>query len=192
VNILLWVVQGLLAAAFLAAGLMKATQPKEKLAADMAWVEDFSPGTVRLIGALEVLAAIGLILAAATGTAPVVTPIAAVGLVLLMAGAAATHARRKEPQMIGINLVLLALAAFVAWGRLGSLSAPRRCPLMEPQRTQVQGTVVELGRRRGRWYRAHDEAGGQHGTPRAPADSPSSDGRRADCWRPTNDLRRGR
>lgn len=119
-NTALWIIAGLLALAFLAAGLTKITQPKDKLAASgMAWTQDFSAGMVKTIGVLEVLAAIGLILPALLDIAPVLVPLAAVGLVALMAGAAITHARRKEPQMIVPTLVLLALAAVVAWGRFG-------------------------------------------------------------------------
>ena len=122
-NIVLWIIAGLLAFAFLAAGAMKLAQPKEKLAASgMAWTETFSPGTVKLIGALEVLAALGLILPAALDIAPILVPLAALGLVLIMIGAAITHARRKENQMIGVNVVLLILAAIVAWGRFGPYS----------------------------------------------------------------------
>jgi hypothetical protein len=120
VDVVLWIVAGLLAAAFLAAGLMRLAQPKKKLAASgMAWVEDFSPGAVKAIGALEVAAAIGLVLPAALDIAPVLVPLAATGLALLMVGAAITHARRREPQAIVVNLVLLVLAAVVAWGRFG-------------------------------------------------------------------------
>ena len=122
-NIVLWIIAGVLAAAFAAAGAMKLTQPKEKLAASgMAWTEDFHPGMVKVIGALEVLAAIGLILPAALGIAPVLVPLAALGLVLVMIGAIVTHARRKETQVIGVNVVLLLLAAVVVWGRFGPYS----------------------------------------------------------------------
>lgn len=121
-NVVLWIIAGLLALAFFAAGLTKLTQPKEKLAATMGWVEDFSPGAVKVIGALELLAAIGLILPAALDVVPVLVPLAAVGLVALMAGAAITHARRRETPMIAINVVLLVLALVVAWGRFGPYS----------------------------------------------------------------------
>ena len=121
-NIVLWIIAGVLALAFLAAGLTKLTQPKDKLAATMAWVEDFSPGAVKAIGGLEVLAAIGLILPAALDVVPVLVPLAAVGLVVLMLGAAVAHGRRKETLMIAINLVLLVLAALVVWGRFGPYS----------------------------------------------------------------------
>ena len=116
-SIALWIVQGLLAVAFLGAGASKLSQPKEKLLKNMAWVEDFSQPTVRNIGALEVLGAIGIVLPALTGILPWLTPLAALGLVLLMVGAALTHLRRKEYGNVAINAVLLVLAAFVAYGR---------------------------------------------------------------------------
>ena len=122
-NIVLWIIAIVLAVAFAGAGLMKLTQPKEKLAASgMGWTEQFSPGAIKAIGALEVLAAIGLILPAVLDVVPVLVPLAALGLVLMMIGAAITHARRKENPMIGANLVLLILAAVVAWGRFGPYS----------------------------------------------------------------------
>lgn len=118
-NVFLWILQGLLAAMFAMAGVMKSTQPKDKLAPRLPWVEDFSPATVRFIGIVELLGALGLILPAATGIAPVLTPIAATGLAVTMVLAAVTHARRKEPSAIAYNAVLLILAAIVAWGRFG-------------------------------------------------------------------------
>ncbi len=119
-NVVLWIIAGVLALAFLAAGAMKIGQPRKKLAdSGMPWVEDFSDGAVKGIGALEVLGAIGLILPAALDIAPVLVPIAATGLALLMGGAAITHARRREPQGIAVNAVLFVLAAVVAWGRFG-------------------------------------------------------------------------
>lgn len=121
-NIVLWVIAGILALVFAAAGFMKATAPKEKLAENMDWVEDFSPGTIKLIGVVEVLGAIGLVLPAAVDIAPVLTPLAASGLALTMVLAAVTHLRRKEHQMILVNVVLGALALFVAIMRFGPQS----------------------------------------------------------------------
>lgn len=120
-NTALWVVQILLALAFLMAGFMKATQPYDKLKARMGWVSDFSPTIVRLIGIVEVLAGIGLILPALTGILPVLTPLAAVGLVLTMIGAIIVHMRRGEMAMVIPNIVLLALALFVAYGRFAAV-----------------------------------------------------------------------
>ncbi|MEU9126204.1 DoxX family protein [Streptomyces sp. NPDC048506] len=122
-NVLLWVLAGVLAVAFLAAGAMKLSQPKEKLAASgMGWTEGVSAGTVKLIGSLEVLAAVGLVLPPALGIAPVLAPLASLGLALVMLGAMVVHARRSETQMIAVNLVMFALAAAVAWGRFGPYS----------------------------------------------------------------------
>ncbi len=119
-NIALWIIAGLLAVAFLASGAMKLGQSGQKLAASgMRWAEDFTAGTIKGIGVLEVLAAVGLILPAALGVMPVLVPLAAVGLVLLMVGAFITHARRHEVQGMVVSLALLALAALVAWGRFG-------------------------------------------------------------------------
>ena len=117
-NIALWIVTALLALAFAAAGALKLSQSKEKLAASgMGWTDDYSPTMIKLIGAVELLAAIGLVLPALTGIAPILVPLAATGLVIVMIGAILTHARRNELQAIGINAALLALAAFVAVGR---------------------------------------------------------------------------
>jgi uncharacterized membrane protein YphA (DoxX/SURF4 family) len=122
-NTVLWVVAAVLAVAFLAAGAMKLTKPRSSLAeSGQAWVEDFSDGAVKGIGALEVLAAIGLILPALVDIATVLVPLAATGLVLLMLGAAITHARRREYPNIAVNLVLGALALFVAISRFGGYS----------------------------------------------------------------------
>lgn len=118
-NVFLWIVQAVLAAAFGMSGVMKATQPKEKLTPRLPWAADFSAGTVRLIGVAELLGALGLILPAATGIAPVLTPIAATGLAIVMVLAAATHIRRREPSGVAFNAILFVLAALVAWGRFG-------------------------------------------------------------------------
>jgi uncharacterized membrane protein YphA (DoxX/SURF4 family) len=120
-TIVLWALASLLGVVFLATGLMKIVQPKEKLAtADMTrWAEDFSPAALKTLGALQVTAAVGLILPAAVNIAPLLVPLAATGLVAMMIGAAIVHLRRKEHQLITFNVVLIVLAAAVAWGRFG-------------------------------------------------------------------------
>lgn len=122
-NVTLWIIASLLALASLAGGLVLLVRPREKLAASgFAWVEDFGAGSVKAIGALKVLAAIGLVLPAALGIAPVLVPLAATGWVLLMIGAMVTHLRRHESQPLVLNLVLLAMAAVIVWGRFGPQS----------------------------------------------------------------------
>lgn len=119
-NIALWVVAGLLAAAFLAAGLMKITTPKAKLVERLPWAADYSDGAVKGIGIVEVLGAIGLILPGITEIAPILVPIAAVGLAIVMVLAAVMHLRRGDGVAAVVpNIVLFALAVFVAWGRFG-------------------------------------------------------------------------
>ena len=119
-NLALWIVAIVLATGFAASGLVKLLVPKEKLVnVGQGWAQDFSATSIRLIGVAEVLGAAGLILPAVTHIAPILVPLAAIGLVLVMLGAAVVHARRKETMNIAVNVVLLALAVFVAWGRLG-------------------------------------------------------------------------
>lgn len=118
-NRALWIVAGLLAVAYLVGGAAKLIVPKEKLAAfpGGGWAEDFSADAIKAIGALEVLGAVGLVLPAVVGIAPFLVPLAALGLALLMVGAAITRFRRREAKAMVADLVYLALAAFVAWGR---------------------------------------------------------------------------
>ena len=121
-NVFLWILQIVLAAMFAMAGVMKATQPKDKLVEKLPWVEDFSATTVRFIGVVELLAAVGLILPAATGIAVILTPLAATGLAIVMVLAMLTHGRRREPSAIVFNAVLLVVAVVIAWGRFGPYS----------------------------------------------------------------------
>lgn len=116
-NIVLWVVQALVALAFLAAGSLKASQPVEKLKKNMNWVAHTPPSIVRLVGIIEVLGALGLILPAATGILPWLTPVAALGLVVTMIGAIVVHIRLKEAQMSTVPLILLLLALVIVIGR---------------------------------------------------------------------------
>lgn len=117
-NLVLWILQGLLAAMFLMAGIMKSTQPREKLVKQFPWVNDVSTPLVLFIGIAELAGALGLILPAATGIATVLTPIAAACLALVMVLAMGLHVRRKEPQAIAFNALLLIAAIVIAWGRL--------------------------------------------------------------------------
>jgi hypothetical protein len=120
-HLALWIVAGLLAAVYLFSGSVKLIMSKERLAAAPAggWVNDVSPGTVKAIGVLELLAAAGLILPAALDIAPVLVPLAASGLVVLMAGATFTRVRRREVKPLMADITYLVLVSFVAWGRFG-------------------------------------------------------------------------
>jgi hypothetical protein len=116
----------------------KIVVPKEKLAttggAATKWVQDFSQGALRVIGALELLGVGGLILPAALGIAPVLVPLAATGAALLFVGAVIMRLCRGERATILIDLANLVMAAFVAWGRFGPRSFAARRASPRPRR----------------------------------------------------------
>ncbi|HEX7736523.1 MAG TPA: DoxX family protein [Ktedonobacteraceae bacterium] len=114
--IALWIVQILLALAFLMAGGAKTFTPIEKLRTQMGWARHATTPIVRLVGVLELAGAVGLILPAATKIAPWLTPLAAVGLVLAMIGAVIVHIRLNETKQITTPLVLLLLSLFIVVG----------------------------------------------------------------------------
>ncbi|HET8589931.1 MAG TPA: DoxX family protein [Nakamurella sp.] len=118
-NVALWILQAVLAALFAASGVQKLTRPREVLVAKYAWMQDTPPATVRVVAVAEMAAAVGLIAPAAIGTAPILTPTAAAGLVLMLALAAGLHVRRREPSGVAVTVVLLVVSAVVAWGRFG-------------------------------------------------------------------------
>jgi hypothetical protein len=120
-NVALWIVSGLLAAAYLAVGGLKIVKSPKQLAENpntAAVAEELSPPAIKAIGAIEVAGALGLVLPWLTGIAPILTPVAAIGLVAVQIGAMVFHGRRREFKQWPVNLVFAGLAAFVAWGRL--------------------------------------------------------------------------
>lgn len=117
-NIVLWIVQGLLAFAFLAVGFNHAFRP-EKMAVTprMQWIKAVPPKLMTFIGIAEMAGALGIVLPILTGVLPWLTPLAAASLALVMALAFGFHLSRKEYQNLIGNAMFVALAAFVAWGR---------------------------------------------------------------------------
>lgn len=120
-NIALWILQGIAGAMYIMAGLMKSSQPKEKLALKMSWVNDYSAGAVKFIGLSQLFGGIGLIVPWATGILPVLTPIAGAALSLVMVLAAAYHIKKKEFKALGMNFFLFAMTTFIAYGRFMNL-----------------------------------------------------------------------
>lgn len=122
-NIALWVIAGILAFAFAGAGVMKLTTSRADLLPKMPWVADATDAQVRGVGAVELLGAIGLILPPLLGIAPVLAPLAAVGLAATMVGAVIVHLRRGDGIGDAVPAIVLgALAVFVAVMRFGSES----------------------------------------------------------------------
>jgi putative oxidoreductase len=115
----LWIAQVALAVPFGLAGLMKSTLPMADLAKNVPWAPDAPAALVRLIGVAELAGAFGLLLPSLTRIAPVLTPLAAAGLAVVMALATAFHVHRGELAALGLPVLLGVLAAVVAWGRFG-------------------------------------------------------------------------
>jgi len=113
-EIALWITAVLLTLVYLMAGAMKTFRSKEALQPQMAYVEDFSAGQVKAIGIIELVGALGVILPLATGILPVLTAVAAIGLVVVQIVAAVVHVRRGETSSLGVNAALALLAAAVA------------------------------------------------------------------------------
>jgi uncharacterized membrane protein YphA (DoxX/SURF4 family) len=112
----LWTIQIVLALGFTLSGLAKVAQPIEKYRAKGNWPNHVAPPVIRLIGSLEIAGALGLIVPKATGYLPWLTPVAAVGLALTMIGAILMHVRLHEAKAVGVPVVLLLLALFIAVG----------------------------------------------------------------------------
>jgi hypothetical protein len=121
-NLTLWIMQWVLAVVFTGSGLAKSTMSRERLiATGQTGIALFPMPVVRMTAVCEILAAFGLVLPWATGTARVLTPLAAVGLCAVMVGAASSHARLREPWSVAANALLFTLAALVAVGRFAGL-----------------------------------------------------------------------
>ncbi|MEB3032881.1 DoxX family protein [[Mycobacterium] nativiensis] len=119
-NTTLWIIAGVAAAAYAIGGATLLLLPRKKyreLGANQQWVDDFSDGQLTAIGTIKLIGAIGLILPATVGVAPLLVPIAATGLMLFMAGAATTRFRRSEWGYMAGDVAFIALFAFLAWGR---------------------------------------------------------------------------
>jgi DoxX-like family len=120
-NITLWIVQGLTAALMLMSAFMKIATPISELSVKWKWTGELPETVVRLLGVLDLLGGIGIILPALLKIKPSLTPLAALGVVLLMISASVFHISRGEASVIGFNIILMLLASFIAWGRYKKL-----------------------------------------------------------------------
>ncbi len=118
-----WVVTGLLVVVFTVSGIAKSTMSRDRLiATGQTGIAPVPMPVIRVVAVCELFAVAGLVVPWLTGTARVLTPAAAVGLGIVMMGAAVSHASLKEPRSVAANVVLLALCAFVAAARFAQLS----------------------------------------------------------------------
>jgi len=118
-----WMLQFLLAFAFVAAGVTKLVTPTVKLRRRMAWAETFNPWLIKLIGALELLGGLGLFLPPIVAFVPTVfTLLSAFGLAVMMIGAIVVHLRGKEareglPALVLLLFLILLIVGLFAGGR---------------------------------------------------------------------------
>ena len=128
-RIALWIAQLVLFLVFAATGFVKLTLPIAQLAPVMSWVADAPPALVRFIGVAELAGAVGVLLPALTRVHPALTPLAALGLAIVMGLATAANLASGELAHAAVSFPLGALAAFVAWGRFARAPiAPRGTP----------------------------------------------------------------
>lgn len=118
-NTALWIIAGIAAVAYAAGGgmLLLARDKYRSISASQHWVDDFEDHHLKIIGTIKVIGALGLVLPALGGVAPILVPLAACGLTLFMAGAGTTRFRRNEWGLMAGDLVFIAVLAFLAWGR---------------------------------------------------------------------------
>ena len=117
-NIFLWIAQALLAATLIWGGYMKLFTSTVKLSAMWPWVAQIPPALLMFTGIVDLLGGLGVILPWLLQIKPKLTPIAAVGVIILMLCACVFHVSRGEASVIGANIVFMLMAAFIAWGRI--------------------------------------------------------------------------
>jgi hypothetical protein len=118
-HITLWIITIVAAAAYAAGGTSMLFMSRERyraMGSTQHWVDEFGDGHLKAIGTIKLVGAIGLVLPVATGIAQVLTPVAACGLALFMAGAATTRFRRSEWLYMAGDVLYLGVFAFLAWG----------------------------------------------------------------------------
>ena len=124
-NKLLWVLQVVLGVYFIVVGVMHFVVP-EGLPAQMDWMYALSDTLHTISGIAEILGGLGLILPAVTGIRPELVAYAAFGLALVMVGAAIWHLGRGEATQVVLNVINIAVLAFVGYGRLRLRPLPAR------------------------------------------------------------------
>lgn len=119
-NIALSIITGVLGVAFTIGGVSQLALTRERYRAlghSQHWVDDFSAAHIKAIGAIKLTGVVGLIVPPLVGISPVLSPVAACGLALLMGGAATTRFRRSEWAYMAGDVFFVLAFAFVAWGR---------------------------------------------------------------------------
>lgn len=115
-NRALWVLQWLFGVYFLAIGIVHFVVP-EGLPAQLAWMYELNDTLHAVTGIAEILGGLGLILPSLTRIRPELTPLAGLGLIVIMVGAVVWHVDRGEMLNVGINVLNAAILAYIVYGR---------------------------------------------------------------------------
>lgn len=115
-NTTLWIIQSILAFVFLMSGTFVYLM-REKLKSKMTWLTEYYPSMVLIICLSKIAGAIGLILPMYLGIATILTPLAAVGIAIIMLLAFVYHLQHKEYKDVPATILFFALSVFVAYGR---------------------------------------------------------------------------
>jgi hypothetical protein len=114
-NVLLYIIEGILILLFLLAGVFKLIQPREKIiSSGGSWAEDVSPTNIKIVGIMEVLLGSVLLVTLLTTIPSIIATITSVGMGMIMLAAAGLHIKRKEYPFVIFTLVLVLMAFFVA------------------------------------------------------------------------------
>lgn len=130
-NNTLWAAQVFLALVFFIPGAIKLFTPIENLYSLLPWTKDVSSVPIRLIGFSEILGSIGLILPSLLKIKPQLTPLAALGVAVIMLLAVIFNISIGHISVIGINIILFWIAVFVAWGRFKKSPIPTKYSIYE-------------------------------------------------------------
>lgn len=116
-NTTLWIMQGIVAAALTASGLIIMLMPKGKLVTNLSWVKEYSDGMRYFICSSKILGAIGLILPMYLNILPILTPVAACCIAIFMFLAMRYHFSKREYKDVPATIIFLVLAVFIAYNR---------------------------------------------------------------------------
>ena len=116
-NTTLWIMQGIVATALTASGLIIMLMPKEKLVSKLSWVKEYSDGMRYFICSSKILGAIGLIFPMYLNILPIFTSIAACCIAVFMLLAMRYHFSKNEYKDIPATIIFLVLAIFIAYNR---------------------------------------------------------------------------
>lgn len=120
-NIIVWIIQSVLAGMFAFSGLLILFLPKMKLAPKMPFVNDYSPAMVKFVAVAHILGALGLVLPMAMNILPILTPVAAGCLTLVMVLAVNYNLGRKDTKSVVVDTVIGILFLFIAYYRFNNL-----------------------------------------------------------------------